>query len=387
MRIDLLTSTTAEGDAVGPPRVSLAALVLLFLCVIVTAAPMQAFAKQAKQLRFFNSGHSLNDDPFPGYLAAIAKSKGYAVDWEQQLVVGSPIGWRVYADNPDKSQFAGYRIGKNRHDRQGMDVIKELRRKDAYDALIIAEGHNTVAVLRWHQTHRFLRHFHDRLVEGNPSGTTYLYEPWESMRDKLTPAPWMALERDASKIWSCVTDRINKSLDLVGRKDRVANLPIGAAVVELVDRATNGTVAGVTGKSLSDTMNRIFLDDVHLTPMGLYYSALVSFAGITGEDVKGVWQPSNITKQQATSLQEVATAFHEYRRTTYQQPDLAGCRRLMTDSFCKRWNDYVPSKWVGPVNDCESFFSHQSYEPANFESYNPLHFDPSEREDYWLPAP
>jgi hypothetical protein len=365
------------------PSLAIAAVVmtgLLWGCVSAVSA------EPAKRLNFFLSSHSETDDPFGDYLAAVLKSKGYLANWNQQIIIGSPIEWRIFADK-DRSTFAGYRQGKNRDGATGLDVVKELGQPDRYDVLLIAEGHNTVAVLRWHETERTVRSFHDRLVAGNPKGTTYLIEPWESFKEKSKPEPWMALERDATKIWGCVVERVNLGLAHEGREDRVASLPIAAALVHLVDRAALGTVPGLTRGSQDATMDALFKDDVHPTHLGLYYVALATFVGTTGQSAVGAWHPPAVSLEEAEALQKIVDEFFEQRKTSYEQPDLAGCRRLMADSFCERWNAYVPNKWVGPSHDCVQFFDRESYVTELFDKANPLYFDPAKEEGYWLPAP
>ena len=343
-------------------------------------------AEPAKRLNFFLSSHSETDDPFGGYLAAVLKSKDYQTNWNQQIIVGSPIGWRIFADK-DRSMFAGYRQGKNRDGATGLDVVEELRQPDRYDVLLLAEGHNTVAVLRWHETQRMLRNFHDRLVAGNPKGTTYLIEPWESFKDKSDPKPWMALERDASKIWGCVVERVNLGLAHERREDRVASLPLAAALVDLVDRAVLGTVPGLSRDSQAATMDALFIDDVHPTKLGLYYVALATFVGTTGQSAVGAWHPNTMSPEEAEALQKIVDEFFEQRKTSYEQPDLAACRRLMADSFCEQWNAYVPNEWVGPSHDCVQYFDRESYVTELFDTANPLYFDPAKEDGYWLPDP
>lgn len=343
-------------------------------------------AEPAKRLNFFHSSHSETDDPFADHLAAVLRGRGYGVDWNQQIIIGSPISWRIFADKP-RTAFAGYRMGKNRNGAQGLDVVGELARAGHYDVLLLAEGHNTVAVLRWHETHRMIRQFHDRHVDGNPKGTTYLIEPWESIKDKSEPEPWVALEGEATKLWGCVVDRVNLGLAHEGRKDRVVALPLAASLAHLVGRAAVGSVPGLSASSRKATMDLLFQDDVHLAPLGRYYIVLVTFAALTGEPAVGAWRPAQVTAAQAEALQRVADEFLAQRKASYTQPNLAACRRLMADSFCARWNAYVPSKWVSRSNDCAEFFSSQSHATERFQSRTPFHFDPATEKGYWLPRP
>ena len=72
------------------------------------------------------------------------------------------------------------------------------------------------------------------------------------------------------------------------------------ALAELVERATQGHgVAGVTGSTVRNTVNRIVNDDVHLTRLGSYYMALVSYAAIYRRSPEGAWAPEDVTDEQA----------------------------------------------------------------------------------------
>ena len=50
----------------------------------------------------------------------------------------------------------------------------------------------------WHDTVRYLRHFHERFIAANPRGTTWFYESWLYVSDKDDPRRWIAFEREAS---------------------------------------------------------------------------------------------------------------------------------------------------------------------------------------------
>ncbi len=341
---------------------------------------------ERKPLNYFISGHSLTDNPLPQFIAGIALGHGLQPRWNQQVLVGSPISWRTWGG---KGSWQGYREGKNANDRKGLDLLREFRERrgaEAYQSLIIAEGHNTAAVLRHHDTVRYLRHFHERLIEGNPAGTTFLYEPWESIVDLANPGPWINLERDASKIWGCVVDRVNISLAHEGRPDRIKTLPIGAGLTTLIEEATKAPLAGISGATATDTVKVILIDDVHLTRVGLYYAALLTYMGITGEQAIGAWHPPVVTPEQAKSLQQVAQKFHD-ARALQPKTTLHDCRRLMANSFCDDWNRYVPSKWVGPVHDCKPYFSRETSAREKFGAQNPRVFDAATDASYWLPAP
>jgi hypothetical protein len=279
------------------------ALALLIAAVTATASPRAP-------ARLFVSGHSLTDNPMPPYLAQIAASLGDPVLWNRQYMVGSAIKYRVRGRDTETG-WAGYSMGWNREG-EGLNVIEEFRKPKTtdgrpYDTLIITEQHGVLDSLVIHDTVRYLRHYHDRFIDGNPAGRTFFYEPWLGIPDKSDPRRWIAYERAASPVWQCVVTRINRSLAAEGRPDRIASLPAGIALAELVERATQGPgLAGITTGNVRETVDRLFHDSVHLKPLGYYYVALISHAVVFDRSPVGAWAPEGVSAEAAASLQRVA---------------------------------------------------------------------------------
>ena len=340
-----------------------------------------AWGEPRASARLFVSGHSLTDNPLGEHVVAIANSLGGrdAARYNQQIVIGSPIANRT--DQP--AAWAGYSRGKNREG-SGMNVIQELRAPrtlggDRYDTLVIAERHDLVSVVQWENTVRYLRHFHERLLEGNPQGRTFLYETWWNVPDKRDPAPWIAHERAASRAWQCVAARVNHSLAAEGRNDRITPLPAGAALADLVERAVAGQVPGLAGPSTPDTMNRLFSDDVHLTPTGVYYMALVTYAAVYQRSPAGAWAPSSVAAATAAAMQSQAWQFVQGFYRGYQPPTLEDCRSFVAQQFC-------PIYWqlrqnTGPIADCTRTYS------ALDAGRNPLYYDAATDRRFWFAAP
>jgi hypothetical protein len=375
------------------PRARCLAFATLALSVSFAAPSVAQQTKSAanvvrdtsEPIRFLISGHSLTDNPLAEYLAAISSSAGYRTAWNQQIIIGSSVQARTRGWLPDREPWHGYRLGKN-NGRDDMDVIAELK-THPYDALIVAEGHHTVSSIRWGDTVQYLRHFHERLVDGNPAGTTYFYEPWESIKDLSDPSSWVALERDATKVWGCVPTRINRSLEHEGRTDRLTSLPIGAGLAELVARATTQDVRGISGPTVTATVKRLFSDDVHVTRLGYYYVALLNYIGITGRKPDGVWKPEFISSDVAATLRDIAWTFYEKRKAEYRPLTLPQCIKFMTDTFCDAWNKQVPNKWAPPINDCKDYFGRQTSALDRFDVQNPFVFDATTDAKFWFAPP
>ena len=237
-------------------------------------------------MRLFISGHSLTDQPLPDYLAAIGKSLGTPIDWRRQYLEGSSI----LARSTDLDAVAGEFVGR--------------------DALVITEQHSVLGGLVWNDTVRCLRAYHDRFIAGSPQGITYFYEPWLGVSDLNDPRRWIAYERAAAPIWRGIVTRVNLSLEAEGRRDRIMSLPAASALAALVEHATGEVgVPGLTGTSTHQTLRRLFVDDVHLTPLGSYYMALVTYACLRRCSPVMAWAPPDIASQTAADLQATVAAF------------------------------------------------------------------------------
>lgn len=364
-----------------------------------TATTHDTAAPPPKSANFFISGHSLTDQPLPSNLAAIATSLGTSVQWNRQYIVGSAIRQRTRGLAEGVAGWSGYRQGDNREG-HGLDVVAELRQPRTvssparYDVLIITEQNGLLETMMWHDTVRHLRHYHERFIEGNPKGQTFFYEPWVSLDSLDDPRRWTAFERQASQVWQCVTTRINLSLAAEGRADRITSLPSGIALAALVEHATRGAgVAGLSGGTVRETLARLFQDDVHLTPIGSYYMALVSYAAIFQRPPLGAWTPAEVSPELARTLQQFAAEFMAHYRATNRPLDMAQCRALLKESFINDFYAYIRDAWklmVGPMRAEGRRLKrllHWHLRVRRDNDSNPFHFDPSTDRTYWLPDP
>ena len=330
----------------------------------------------------FFSGHSLLDNPLPDDVIAIAKSLGHAANYNQQNIPGSPIRVRTRGSDPNSAGWAGYHQGKNRG-QANMDVLAEianpqtLGNKRRYDALVITERHDLLSALVWEDSVRYLRHYHDRLIKANPTGTSFFYHSWLGLRNKNDPSDWVAYERAAAPIWGCIATRINQSLQHEGRRDALQAVPANLALAELVDRATQGQIEGISQPDKRQTVNSLFADDVHLTRLGVYYMALVTFASVYQESPLGAWAPSEVGALQANTLQKFAWESVTQASAT-SASSLGQCGATLRQSFCSTYWNYV--KRPDQISACQRQFSDNS-------SSNPMKFDPATDGSYWFSAP
>lgn len=289
--------------------------------------------------RMFLSGHSLTDNPLADYGLEIAKSLGKDFNYNQQIGIGSPMRVRTKGGDWNAPDWPGYSKGKNR-DSFDMNVIEELKSPktlgpgELYDTLVLTERHDIINTIMWEDTFGFLRHYHDRLIDGNPAGHTLFYHSWLDV-DKSAPEAWIAHEKNALVAWECIASKVNLTLEAEGRKDRVATLPTGAALVDLVERSLKDEVKGISG-STSQKLNLIFNDNVHLTPLGAYFVALVTYAAVFRDSPAGAAVPAGVNPEPAVDLQVIAWNFVSsyYSDPTPGERSMDECRAFIAENTC-----------------------------------------------------
>ena len=319
-------------------------------------------ANSKSQASFFISGHSLTDNPYADYLVQITKSLGMNSEYNQQIVIGSPVRVRTRGNDPESKEFPGYQLGKNREG-SGMEILKELKnhgtiQSQQYDYLIITERHDLVSVVTWEGTDRYLRHYRDQFMMSN-NGKVYFFAPWLGIKNRKDIDSWIMYEESALKAWECVVAKVNQDL-VLGQSSPVSIIPANVALVELVKRLLSGSVVleEIGGRSNIDHLSLLFSDDVHLTKLGVYYMALVTYASIFDSSPDGAWFPKEISKKTALSLQKVAWGFVANKVPNTLGSDLARCSALFAESFCKIYWDYVGQNQH--TQSCRSHFSHQN---------------------------
>lgn len=363
------------------------ALTFLLLFVSLTAS---AQTDSSRPTRVFVSGHSLTDQPLPDFLDRIAASLGVPMQWERQYMVGSAIKHRARGRDTETG-WAGYSMGDNRQG-QGLDVVAEFRRTP-YDVLVITEQHGVVDSLVWHDTVRHLRHYHDRLIDGNPKARTYFFEPWLGIPGNMEVARWVTYERTAAPVWRCISARINASLELEGRSDRITPLPASLALANLVEQATSKTgVEGVTAESVERTLARLFKDNVHLADMGNYYVALFAVGQLFGRSTVGAWAPEGITQTQAGSLQRIADESVAKFRPKAGEPSGQGCDAMLGSGFVGLYLDHMRDDYwskykISKVRIAWRRFKHNIKTRWHLWRQEPMGWARVADRNYWFPAP
>lgn len=347
----------------------------------------------------FISGHSLVDQPLPNNLALIASSLSTPIEWNRHYVVGSSILARARGNGEPPGSWKGYRSGYNR-DTEGLDVIAELRQpktisSSKYDVLLITEQHGLLGTLIWNDTVKFLRHYHDRFIDGNAAGSTYLYHSWLSLRSKDDPRDWIEYERAAAPVWECIATRVNVSLAHEGRQDRIVSIPAALALAELVAAATASPgIPGITRGSVRETVDGLINDVVHATEAGVYFVSLVTYASIFRRSPVGAESPQTVPPEIAATLQRFAWDFVSRYYANYRPPTLAECRRIVPEEFSPIYWEYIHDTYfVNETNALNArlrwarFRLEWGWKLTREDARNPFWFDPKTDAGYWLPAP
>lgn len=298
------------------------------------SAPAEAAAKSATR-RLFVSGHSLTDRPFPDFLQQMSAADGISLQWNMHSLPGSSILQRledkqqVFANAPPQDVAKG-------EERSAVEAPSG----QADDVMIITEQHRVLDALIWQNSVQSLRAYQDRFIAANPGGKTYFYAPWISLSDPTDPSEWVAYETRALPVWQCLVGQVNQDLAADGRTDRIQFIPTSLALASLVERlAADPAAAGFEGLDRAARMKAIFSDDVHLTPLGAYFAAAVSYTTIYSDSVPEMAQPS-LNPDRADALGAFAAAFMKTYRSA-PAPSDAECASGVSLGFASYYTAYT----------------------------------------------
>jgi hypothetical protein len=295
-------------------------------------------AVTSKTLKVFVSGHSLTDRPFPDYLTEIAAAAGITLQWDMQSLPGSSILQRL--QEGQKPLLKSQRDEVHRLESLSDEALLSTVNTDAYDYMVITEQHRVLDSLIWQNSFQSLRNYHDRFIAKNPIGKTYFFTPWISLSDRANPHDWIAYEREALPVWQCMVSQINQDLVAEGRSDRIQFIPTSWALARLVEHiAVDADVAGFEGLDTPTKIDAIFSDEVHLSPLGMYYVAAVTYAAIHSDGLPTMSLQSLHTDH-AKAVRDFATRFmKEYRATP--TPSHEDCASGVSLAFASHYAAYT----------------------------------------------
>jgi hypothetical protein len=294
--------------------------------------------RSALRVRAFFSGHSLLDNPLPNWIEAMALSRGDSLGWQQQIVLGSPIRIRTRGEDPAADAYSGYRLGRSRAGGP-IDVLRELEQPlqlapgEKYDRLVITVRPDLLGTMQWEGTIEYLRDYHERLVQQNPDASTLLYQVWPDI-DRKDPTEWMRYVENELFAWECVAARVNAPLEAAGRRDRVRVVPAGLALRALVQHALDGDLPGVDG-SVAQKLDAIFVDDLHLRPIGIYLMAALHYGALFGKSPVGAASAAPVNPALLPLLQGLAwDTLSAYETHAQRAPTFAECSARIAHDVC-----------------------------------------------------
>lgn len=270
-----------------------------------------ATARSAR--RAFYSGHSLSDG-VPEEVVRIASSKGQSFDLALESLPGSLLAERVAR-------------------RRGRILRSE---REVYDALVVTERHDLPYAARVHHTARHLRKMHEELVAREPGLDTFFYQVWLEI-DFDHPERFVSYERRALPFWECVASAVNATLASEGRAGRLRVLPGAAALAELVERMSEGQVAGAPGATPRERVESLFRDRVHPSELTLYFMGAVHYAALFEASPEGAALPSGVTPELGASLQRLAWQYvapYLEQAPGAAERDMAVCREYASQVMC-----------------------------------------------------
>lgn len=290
--------------------------------------------------RIFISGHSLTGQPFPDYLAEIAATAGISLQWEMQNLTGSSIRQRLH--DKESVFVAAPPTEESRSGLQTDSVSSSAPGTSSrdYEIMVITEQHRVLDSLIWEDTVQSLRDYHDRFIAANAAGKTYFFAPWISLSDRADPREWIIYEREALPVWQCIVLQVNQDLAALGRTDRIQFIPTSWALARLVEHITsNANVAGFQGLDTPAKISAIFSDDVHLSRLGAYYVAAISFSTIYPNNQPTV-PPQSLEAGQAEAVHAFANTFmEEYNKSP--SPSEEECSSAVSFTFAGKYAAYT----------------------------------------------
>lgn len=288
----------------------------------------------------FLSGHSLMDNPIGDFLSLIANDENQDFQWNQHIVIGSPLRFRVHANA--YSGFQGWINSGKSKTGQTINNIAEVRNpttigtNNRYNALIVTENHNYHGMALYEDSIRYLKLYSDFYNSANPSRIFY-YHSWLSL-DKSNPTSWLNYEKAALKMWECNVSRVNDSYINSSSNIRVLNLPAGTALADLIEQAIAGNINGISG-SMNQITNSLIADNVHTTTLGSYYMGLLQYIALYGVKPNNLKLPPNynlsgISLETLNHLASHAWNFlHNYYTSGIKQHSINQCRTYAAE-FC-----------------------------------------------------
>lgn len=247
----------------------------------------------------FFLGHSLVNFEMPGMTAGIASLRERDHEWAAHVGIGASLSW-IY-QHPENGQ--------------GEDPFTSLP-SGRWDVLVMTEALDIRTHTQFSDTVGYAGRFYDLAMQGNPNTQTYFYETWH-FRDE--DYDWRERLDSDREIWEGVIDQVNAQKD----GPDMLMVPAGTAMARLHDRVAAGQVPGLS------SMEELFVDHIHLNPIGNYFVACVMYATIYRDSPVGVSAqlPNPGGEPYQAPAPETARAFQEIAWEVVSADPRAGVAR------------------------------------------------------------
>ncbi len=280
------------------------------------AAPVLADART-----LFVSGHSLTAH-LPPLLEDLAHGAGRTLSVEAHLADGSSIRQRLAA---------------------GPAAIPP----PGTDILLVTERHWILDTMSREGTVGELRTLDQRFRADNPTGETFFYVPWATLANTAAPDDWIRHERMVAPLWACLARRASDSPARAGSR-QIHLVPAALALADLTEalNRTPDDFPGFAGMSPREVGAALFSDDVHLTPLGGYFVAVVTDATIFGDGSANAPVPAGLDAARAESLRDFALRFVAAWRETSMRAET--CSQRIGPALALAYAGYAAKVAQGP---------------------------------------
>jgi hypothetical protein len=220
-------------------------------------------------------GHSLIGFDMPAMVEGMAISKGIGYTRATQVLIGSPLllNLQICRGILTLEQILD---GKFKY---ACTAIETESPAVPYDTLVLTN--NNQGIVDFPELDVAVADFVDVLHSRNPSGRVLLFTTWEGTSWPGYGVNWPARQAADLATYETIARNSTAVARSRGRNITVEVIPVNIALRDLIYKAENGEVPGVTSR------NQIFADDVHMSALGNYFVACVVFSAIMNRTPEG----------------------------------------------------------------------------------------------------
>jgi hypothetical protein len=214
-------------------------------------------------------GHSLVNHDLPAILRGFMKQNGGRGSIKEHIINGAPLWWNW--ENAADAEPEGF----------GVNAREELA-LGGTDVLVMTEG---VPIIPNPRGIEAAANFFNLAVSSKPDARVFLYETWHDLQsgapgydvdyDPEDHIPWRERIDHALPYWLTIVDAVNAQK--APHASHMELIPAGQVMGRMYDEIEAGNAPGLTD------IGDLFIDGIHLNPLGLYLVALVHYTTIYGK--------------------------------------------------------------------------------------------------------